>query len=76
MADQKALLAAARVAVETVATTTIVPTSVLGDSAYTWTEILDDVQAAMLAAHGHAEDGRFHKTLIQFYTDLEAALAA
>ncbi len=75
MADLKADLDTARAAVKTVAATSILPTTTLASSTYTWGEQVDDIEAAMKAAHGHAGDARFHRTMIAFYTAMEAELA-
>tara|TARA_R110000772_G_scaffold30806_10_gene76511 strand:+ start:1834 stop:2070 length:237 start_codon:yes stop_codon:yes gene_type:complete len=68
-------LAAARVAIETVAATSILPSTTLGTSTYTWTEMLDLFQSTYRKANGDVEDANFHARLTQFYTDLEAELA-
>lgn len=68
-------LAAARAAVETIAATSITPTTTLGSSTFTWTEMLDKMQATMKTANGGSEDIRFHNALIALWTELEAEMA-
>ena len=68
-------LAAARTAIETITATSITPTTTLGSSTYTWTEMLDLIQRLYKESNGGSEDYAFHVDLTAFYTALEAELA-
>lgn len=69
-------LAAARVALETIAAPSIGPTTTLGSSTFTWSEMIDMIQELHKVNRGGAEDQLFHIELIDFYTRLEAEMAA
>ena len=69
-------LAAARAALETIAAPSIGPTTTLGSSTFTWSEMIDMIQELYKVSNGGAEDQSFHVDLIDFYTRLEAEMAA
>ncbi len=69
-------LAAARAALETIAASSITPTSVMESTTYTWTEMLDDFEDFFLRNNGGSKDQTFHIELIAFYTNLEVQMAA
>ena len=69
-------LATARTAVETISAPSIGPTTTMGSSTYTWTEMLDNIQSAMKVANGGSADIRFHLAMIELWTVLEAEMAA
>lgn len=75
-ADPVGDLATARTALETVGGTTIVPTTTMGDSTYTWTEMVDLIQEHWKRASGGSEDLDFHMDLIALYTELETEMSA
>ena len=68
-------LAVARAALETVAATSIAPTTTLGSSTFTWSEMIDMIQDLYKQSNGGSEDQAFHTELIAFYEELEAQLA-
>lgn len=69
-------LAAARTALETIAAPSIGPTTTLGSSTFTWSEMIDKIQELYKKGNGGAEDYAFHTDLIAFYGELETELSA
>ena len=69
-------LATARASLETIAASSITPTSVMESTTFTWSEMIDLFQAFYKRTNGGSEDQTFHIELISFYGELEAAMSA